>query len=76
MEATTSLVLRILKEVYEIFFDYVSVSYIVSSAPQIPSFISCILLMMLASFVPVFFPRVSVSGIPSVYSLYCFYFHF
>jgi hypothetical protein len=41
-----------------------------SSAPEILSFISCILLLMLASMVPDYFLRVSISRIVSLWAFF------
>jgi hypothetical protein len=51
----------------------VSVSSIVSSMPEILFSVSCVLLIMLASVIPVILPRFIH---PSLYFLYCFNFHF
>jgi hypothetical protein len=48
----------------------VSMFSMVSSTPEILSSISCVLLLMLVSVVPVVFPRFSVSRSSSVYDFF------
>ena len=51
-------------------------SSVVFSIPEMLFYITCIVLVMFASIVPVLIPMFSIFRIPSVCCLYCFYFHF